>query len=544
MANYHPQPTARNNYGQPAPAPPAAREAAFSNIFGAPPPAGRSQTMSSASGAQMAGERAATMSTASAQNYMGHAGGGGQAQQQRGPAGRNMSGGYPQMGQGFQPQAQGQAQSQSQQSHTQGQQQQQQTYMNGAPQQQQQQQTYMNGQQNPSPQRRPAPPPQALPQPIRPDRVPYNQPQRLDSRGQPVPGPGQYQRSFTQRPYPSPGAGGPGAGPAMAGDGYRTQSLATNPRPTYQGPQGGVGAVGGREGYGAGGVGGMGAPANAFRQQPYTNHLARTTAQGRVVPERTGDERTMSMSSYSRDADFSQISGSGRVIPSRQPQHDMESPGPNAGRTMTMSADSRTTTMDSNTTRTMDGSSDIFHNHGGNAGNVNQRLPNGPQLNGRMPSGSSQTTAAGGGSGSRTMSMASTVVGAESNMASTPRPSVSGQVGGAQRSISQSTAASTMVAQKRPSLVYGALLSNVAAAFRERVPLAEKEKDGLVYKNAFSGYEAVELIAYIIRTSDRNLALLLGRSLDAQKFFHEVAYAHRLRDSPAEVYQFSSKKRR
>ena len=52
-----------------------------------------------------------------------------------------------------------------------------------------------------------------------------------------------------------------------------------------------------------------------------------------------------------------------------------------------------------------------------------------------------------------------------------------------------------------------------------------------MYKNAFSGYEAVDLIAYIIRTSDRNLALLLGRSLDAQKFFHEVAYAHRLRDS-------------
>ncbi|KAK5703434.1 RHO1 GDP-GTP exchange protein 2 [Elasticomyces elasticus] len=526
MANYHSQPTARNNYGQPAPAPPAAREAAFSNIFGAPPPAGRSQTMSSASGAQMAGERAA-------QNYMGQ-GQGGQAQQQRGQQTRNMSGGYPQMPQQFQPQPQPQQHTQPQQSqpHAQAQaQQQQQAYMNGT-----------NQQQNPSPQRRPAPPPQALPQPIRPDRVPYNQPQRLDSRGQPVPpGPGgQYQRSFTQRPYPMPGAGGPGAGagagPAMAADGYRTQSLATNPRPTYQGPQGGVGAMagGGREGYAGGGVG-MGAPANAFRQQGYVNHLARTTAQGRVVPERTGDERTMSMSSYSRDADFSQISGSGRVIPSRQPQHDME--GPNAGRTMTMSADSRTTTMDSNVTRTMDSSSDIFHNHGGNAGN--QRLPNGPQLNGRMPSGSSQTTVAGaGGSGSRTMSMASTVVGAESNMASTPRPSVSGPAGGAQRSISQSTAASTMVAQKRPSLVYGALLSNVAAAFRERVPLAEKEKDGLVYKNAFSGYEAVELIAYIIRTSDRNLALLLGRSLDAQKFFHEVAYAHRLRDSPAEVYQF------
>ncbi|KAK3662188.1 RHO1 GDP-GTP exchange protein 2 [Elasticomyces elasticus] len=570
--NYHSQPT--RNYGQPAPAPPAAREAAFSNIFGAPPPAGRSQTMSSASGAQMAGERAATMSAQ--QNYMGHAGGGQAQQQQRGPSsqGRNMSGGYPQMPQQFQPQPQPQQHAQQPQPHTQAQQQ---TYQNNPPHQQQQQQQppYTNGlqqQQNPSPQRRPAPPPQALPQPIRPDRVPYNQPQRLDSRGQPVPGSGQYQRSFTQRPYPTPGTGGAGAGPGMAGngmamagngmamtagDGYRTQSLATNPRPIYQGPQGGVG---GREGYGAGGggvggggggVGGMGAPANAFRQQPYMNHLARTTAQGRVVPERTGDERTMSMSSYSRDAgDFGgqQIQGSGRVIPGRvaQVQHDMEGLAQGAGRTMTMEGLGRTGTMDSNATRTMDSSSDIFHNHGGNAGNGNQRLPNGPQLNGRMPSGSSQTTIAGGGGGgggSRTMSMASTVVGASlsdsSHVAvSGARPSVSGGGGAAQRSISQSTAASTMVAQKRPSLVYGALLSNVAAAFRERVPLAEKEKDGLVYKNAFSGYEAVELIAYIIRTSDRNLALLLGRSLDAQKFFHEVAYAHRLRDSPAEVYQF------
>lgn len=95
-----------------------------------------------------------------------------------------------------------------------------------------------------------------------------------------------------------------------------------------------------------------------------------------------------------------------------------------------------------------------------------------------------------------------------------------------------------MVAQKRPSLVYGALLSKVAQAFHERIGVSEKEKDGLVYKNAFTGYDAVELIAYIIRTSDRNLALLLGRSLDAQKFFHEAAYAHRLRDSPAEIYQF------
>ena len=137
-----------------------------------------------------------------------------------------------------------------------------------------------------------------------------------------------------------------------------------------------------------------------------------------------------------------------------------------------------------------------------------------------------------GSAGSRTMSMASTI--ASPGEHQSPRPPGAG----AQRSNSQMTQGSTMVAQKRPSLVYGAMLSNVAQAFRERVAVSEREKDGLVYQNAFTGYEAVELIAYIIRTSDRNLALLLGRSLDAQKYFHEVAYSHRLRDSPNEIYQF------
>ena len=68
--------------------------------------------------------------------------------------------------------------------------------------------------------------------------------------------------------------------------------------------------------------------------------------------------------------------------------------------------------------------------------------------------------------------------------------------------------------------------------------LTEKEKDGLVYKQAFTGADAVDLISFIIKTTDRNLALLLGRSLDAQKFFHDVTYAHRLRDSSNEIYQF------
>ncbi|KAK1085767.1 RHO1 GDP-GTP exchange protein 2 [Friedmanniomyces endolithicus] len=441
--NYGPPSGPNSQYG---PAPPETREAAFSNIFGGPPPAGRSQTMTSAT-SQIPPDRAATMSTATAQDYA-----------RRGPPmrpGGQTNGGYPPMPPQPQPQGPGMGSNVGQPA-------------------------YMNGGQN-NPQRRPAPP-QNLPQPIRPDRMPYGQPQRLDSRGQPMPGqmPGQYQRSFTQRPYAPAGPA-----PPMKTDNYRTQSLATNTRPNYQPPQP-------SGGYGL-------APANAFRQQPYVNHLARTTAQGRVVPERTGDERTMSMSSYTRDADYTQTM-SGRVIPARRQEPDQETP------VNTMNAQDSASTMTNG-----------YHP---------DRLPNGPQINGRQPSGGSMT--------SRTMSMASTIVSPPTLDTQSPRPSVSG----ATRSNSQTTQASTMVAQKRPSLVYGALLSNVASAFRERVPLVEKEKDGLVYKNAFSGYEAVELIAYIIRTSDRNLALLLGRSLDAQKFFHEVAYAHRLRDSPGEVYQF------
>ena len=199
----------------------------------------------------------------------------------------------------------------------------------------------------------------------------------------------------------------------------------------------------------------------------------------------------MSMSSYSKDADYSQTQ-SGRVIPKQKRE----------------SSDSSTT--ESTLTNG-------FHN---------DRMPNGMHPNDRQTSAGSQ--------GSRSMSLASTVVSPASDIS----PKTPFTASSARSNSQLNSTSSTMVAQKRPSLVYGALLSNVAEAFRERVPVSEKEKDSLVYKNAFSGYEAVDLIAYIIRTSDRNLALLLGRSLDAQKFFHEVAYAHRLRDSPNEIYQF------
>ncbi|KAK9470761.1 CNH domain-containing protein [Dipodascopsis tothii] len=95
-----------------------------------------------------------------------------------------------------------------------------------------------------------------------------------------------------------------------------------------------------------------------------------------------------------------------------------------------------------------------------------------------------------------------------------------------------------LTTSKQVPEVYPALLSHVAAKMRQRLQVGDKVKDGLSYKAAFTGSEAVDAIAYIIKTSDRNLALLLGRALDAQKFFHDVTYDHRLRDYPYEVYQW------
>jgi RHO1 GDP-GTP exchange protein 1/2 len=91
---------------------------------------------------------------------------------------------------------------------------------------------------------------------------------------------------------------------------------------------------------------------------------------------------------------------------------------------------------------------------------------------------------------------------------------------------------------RRAPLVYPALLSRVAEALLHRLPLSVRAKDGLSYADAFDGREAVDKICYIIKTTDRSLALLLGRALDAQKFFHDVTYDHRLRDNSNELYQF------
>ncbi|KAI8355080.1 CNH domain-containing protein [Choanephora cucurbitarum] len=95
---------------------------------------------------------------------------------------------------------------------------------------------------------------------------------------------------------------------------------------------------------------------------------------------------------------------------------------------------------------------------------------------------------------------------------------------------------------QRASLIYPALLSKVAELFKERIVTSTKTKDSIKYKDCFDGKEAVDKLASIIKSNDRNLALLVGRALDAQKFFHDVNYEHRLRDSSQELYQFNENK--
>ncbi|KAI4135757.1 MAG: hypothetical protein LQ347_000391 [Umbilicaria vellea] len=288
------------------------------------------------------------------------------------------------------------------------------------------------------------PQPQYLPQPLHPDRRPYPQPQRIDPR----------------QPAPQPSMA------AVTGP-----SIYSPPPSNYSQPPSSYNQ----------------APANPFRQQNYQSMASRTTAQGRIVPERH-DERAMSMNSYSMERDHNQTM-SGRVIPNRRRESGQEMP----------------------------------------------RIE-GPSLNGTLASASAYPTSttrtmSQGSASSRTMSMASTIINpAERNDSLQHRPSI--------QKNGTSGSNPIVTVQSRSPLVYPALLSRVADVFRERIAAGDRNKNELSYTFAFTGGEAVDLISYIIKTTDRNLALLLGRALDAQKFFHDVTYDHRLRDSPTEIYQF------
>ncbi|KAI1069568.1 hypothetical protein LB507_008358 [Fusarium sp. FIESC RH6] len=422
-----------NNYGQ--------RDAAFSNIFGSDPPPGRSQTMTSSSSmppSMMDPGRTQTMSSMSSGMQRqppprappGHYGDHPNAGRTRTMDSNSM------MGNGYYP---------SQRSASGG---------------QQMPPHYMQ-QQQPHQARRPYPGPG--PGPGGPA------PPRMDPRGPPpqqAPGP----RTPAQRFY----QGGPA--PAMNNDPYRSQSLASAPRqPMYHPPPSAY----------------QQAPANHLRQAPYAQQSsARTTAQGRIVPERHED-RTMSLTgNYQPQNMDAHQTMSGRVIPNRRAPTEL--PATNG-------------------------------------------YPNSmPHAPGAQTRTSSMVSSSGGGDHGRTMSMASTI-------APTITPSESDASTLAQRPTRSKSIESERpptATKIRPPLVYPALLSRVGECFRKKIIVGDRTKNELTYKNAFSGSEAVDVLSYIIRTTDRNLALLLGRALDAQKFFHDVTYEHRLRDSQSEMYQF------
>ncbi|CAD6501619.1 BgTH12-01869 [Blumeria graminis f. sp. triticale] len=306
------------------------------------------------------------------------------------------------------------------------------------------------------------PQPQYLPPHHRQDRRPYPVPNRIDPRCPPAPA------HYVQNP-PAPRYY-IGNNSTLDSDPYRSQSMTTAQRPQmFNLPHNAL----------------MQAPANALRQAQYQAQSSRTTAQGRVVPERY-DERSLSMTSSLQDRDPHQTM-SGRIIPIRR----------------TSQSGLQDFIIDGNPTSSPGSPQIITHTASINSRNVSDM--------------------------NRTMSIASTVTTTE-------------QIDTGQHRITKSFSSGTGTGptekrQKSP-LVYPALLSRVGECFRDRVCVGDRTKNDLTYKNAFSGAEAVDIISYIIKTTDRNLALLLGRALDAQKFFHDVTYDHRLRDSSTEMYQF------
>ncbi|RVX69273.1 hypothetical protein B0A52_06866 [Exophiala mesophila] len=329
-------------------------------------------------------------------------------------------------------------------------------------------------------------PPPSNPMPPFPDRRPYPPPQRLDTRG---PGPMHMQMGGPYERKPIPNRMPP---PALNNDAYRSRSMVRpGESPGYRPPPSSF----------------QPGTAGAFRQQPYApvDSGSRTTAQGRHIPDRPDDGRAMSMGTYSSDRDHTQHLTSGRVVPPRPRESEVDpfadqfaAPTPYNGHGSFTSSQSPVYTPVARSRRPSEGS---------------------------LPTRTISTTSAASASSDITTTP---VNGSRSDsMRSRPTPTPG-----------SSSSTTTTVVQRKSPLVYPALLSRVANAFQERIGVGDRTKNDLSYKNAFTGAEAVDLIAYIIKTTDRNLALLLGRALDAQKFFHDVTYEHRLRDAPGEVYQF------
>ncbi|KAI8903114.1 CNH domain-containing protein [Gorgonomyces haynaldii] len=88
-------------------------------------------------------------------------------------------------------------------------------------------------------------------------------------------------------------------------------------------------------------------------------------------------------------------------------------------------------------------------------------------------------------------------------------------------------------------MMYPAFLSQVADVFKLRQSLGNHIKDGIEYSDCFTGAEAVDTLCLMLQTTDRQLALLVGRSLGSQGFIQDIFKTHRLRDNASELYRYS-----
>ncbi|KAI9321866.1 CNH domain-containing protein [Dichotomocladium elegans] len=86
--------------------------------------------------------------------------------------------------------------------------------------------------------------------------------------------------------------------------------------------------------------------------------------------------------------------------------------------------------------------------------------------------------------------------------------------------------------------IYCARLSVAAREFRQRMNLSDRVKNGIEYKNAFDGQEAVDTLMEITGTRQRDLAHKLGIALSDHRIFHDVNFESRLIDSVGEIYQY------
>ncbi|OUM60860.1 hypothetical protein PIROE2DRAFT_45845 [Piromyces sp. E2] len=90
---------------------------------------------------------------------------------------------------------------------------------------------------------------------------------------------------------------------------------------------------------------------------------------------------------------------------------------------------------------------------------------------------------------------------------------------------------------KYPLIDHSPLLSEIASDFSETISLVRHIKDNIEYLDCFSGYEAVSLLAEILGTEDRKVALQTGQVLEEYGMFHDVVYMHKLMDHKDHFYQ-------